>query len=299
VANVSWPALPTWLGSLQVELGEVLRQPLDRSQGQLSASPNHYPPALVMATKPSQALAAAERLAVYNRQYWLRLFTVLHHAYPLVARLLGYWELNRLASDYLGAHPPQSWDLDEIVPGWQPFIAAQAQGSVLVVSHPPRSLPALAVREAVAIDAAHHRIFRAPRVRAFQPTAHDGAALLRTQLCFVPAAALLTESWPLCELRREALSLAGEDLVTLGGRLPKPRTWLLMRQELSMGLFALEHREAELLALLQRHPVAEALGVLEAQCSPAEREALPTQTRAWLARSVRLGVWAQPDRAQK
>jgi Putative DNA-binding domain len=299
VASLSWSPLPEWLSSIQGSFGDTLRRPLDRSQGQLRATPEHYDATLVQATKPTPALSSAERLAVYNRQYWFRLFTVLHRAYPLLTRLLGHWELNRLASEYLTAHPPRGWDLDAIVPGFRPFIEAEASGSVVVIPQPPRRLPALAVREAAAIDAAHHRVFRAPLQPAYEPTETDGATLLQTQLRFVPSAALLTESWALCELRRHALSLRGEDRVELGDSLPGPRVWLLMRHELTMGLFSLTPREAELLSLLQLHSVAEALGLLEARCSPQELAALPAQTQAWLARSVRLGLWARPDAAQK
>lgn len=299
MASVSWPPGPAWLRALQASFGDAVRHPLDRSDGRLAASPERYDVALVRATKATQAQGAAERLAVYNRQYWFRLFTVLHRAYPLLARLLGYWELNRLASGYLTAHPPRGWDLDAIVPGFEPFLEAEARGSTVVISQPAGRLPALAVRQAVAIDAAHHRVFRAPAEVAYQPSEKEGAALLASQLRFVPAAALLTESFPLCDLRRQALSLTDERRLPLGEELPEPRSWLLMRHELSMGLFSLERREAQLLRLLQVHAVGDALGLLEAGCPPHEREALPARTRAWLARSVRLGLWAQPNLTQK
>jgi Putative DNA-binding domain len=297
VDSLSWPPLPAWLQELQASLGDTIRHPLDRRQGRHHARTERYDATLVRTTKPARALASAERLAVYNRQYWLRLFTVLHRAYPLVARLLGYWELNRLASAYLTAHPPRGWDIDAIAPDFELFLGNEASGSVFSVSEPPLQLPALAVRQAAAIDSAHHRVLRAPLEAPYQPTPKDGAALLGSQLRFVGTAALLTESWPLCELRRVALSLTGERLLDWGEELPEPRSWLLMRRELSVALFPLEPRETELLSLLQVYPVGEALGRLEADCPSNEREALPARTQAWLARSVRLGLWAKPERA--
>jgi hypothetical protein len=293
MARVAWPPLPAWVESLQGAFADTLRRPLDRSSGTLRARTDGYDASLVAATT-AHHLSAAERLAVYNRQYWMRLFTVLHGAYPLVARLLGYWELNRWAEPYLLQHPPRTWDIDAIVPGFEPFLKAALPREACDVAQPPRTLPTLAVLQAATIDAAHHRVFRAPQDVAYQPAPSEGAALLQSQLRFVSSAALLTESWPLHELRHQALAMSGEQQLPLGEALPRPRTWLLMRHELAMGLFALEPREAELLELLQVRPVAAALAQLEDQCSTEERARLPEQTRAWLARSVRLGLWARP-----
>ena len=58
-----------------------------------------------------------------------------------------------------------------------------------------------------------------------------------------------------------------------------------------MSTRQIEFTEAELLDLLQRLPLEQALGRLEAAAAPAERERLPEQTQGWLARSVRVGVW--------
>lgn len=285
--------LPAWVEELQRGFADAVRQPLDRSSVTLRARSEAYEPSLVAATTPTPKLGSAERLAVYNRQYWMRLFTVLHGAYPLLARLLGFWELNRLAELYLTQHPPRSWDIDAIVPGFEPFLATLLTDEVFEVSQPSRRLPSLALREAAAIDAAHHRVFRAPLEPTYTPSPRDSARLFQSPLRFVSGAALLTESWALVELRRQAPTLVGERMLTLGERLAVPRSWLLLRRELSLVLLALEPREMQLLQLLRLHPVAEALGLLEAACSAQELTRLPEQTRGWLARSVKLGLWAQ------
>jgi Putative DNA-binding domain len=299
MAHVSWPSLPPWLEAMQDAFGRTVRRPLDRSSGQLRARPELYDAELVAATTASARLDPGERLAVYNRQYWMRLFTVLHGAYPLLARLLGYWELNRCAEAYLTAQPPRSWDLDAIVPGFAPFFQTSLDGSVFEVARPPRRLPSRALREAADLDAAHHRVFRAPQEAGYQPAPDDGVGLLQAQLRFVANAALARESWDLLDLRRQALALTGEELLSLGEALPEPRAWLLLRREHNLGVVPLAPREAELLTLLCDYPVAEALGRLEERCSPAERAALPEQARQWLSRSMRLGLWARPDTAQK
>ena len=55
----------------------MLRTPLSRSTGTLRAETSAYPEALLAQAKPGRQLSQAERLAVYNRQYWFRLFTLL------------------------------------------------------------------------------------------------------------------------------------------------------------------------------------------------------------------------------
>jgi hypothetical protein len=104
--------------------------------------------------------------------------------------------------------------------------------------------------------------------------------------------ALLKEHFALCQLRASLLEGASDGPLSHGDRLPAARHWLLARHATQLGLLALEPLEAELLHLLQAYPLAQALGRLEASASEPERAQLPERAQAWLARSVRLGVWA-------
>jgi hypothetical protein len=54
---------------LQARFGAMLRTPLDRSSGELRAETSAYDAALTEAVLPTETLSAAERLAVYHRQY--------------------------------------------------------------------------------------------------------------------------------------------------------------------------------------------------------------------------------------
>jgi len=151
------------------------------------------------------------------------------------------------------------------------------------------------VLEAAQIDAAYHSVFRAPAVSAYQPTAADSERLLRGRLRFSPAMALLSEHWRLCEMRPRALASADETPLPLDARLAEPQRWLLGREQLTLRLWPLAPRQAELLELLRQDSVPNALARLEAQCSPAERRELSRQVRDWLAQSVQLGVWIGLD----
>jgi len=296
---MSWPASPAWLEELQARFGDMLRTPLERSSGSLRAKPDAYPSALLEEALPTPNLTSGERLAIYNRQYWFRLFTVLQRAYPLTARLLGYWRFNEHATHFLLARPPRHWSLDEIGAGFADFLAEAAGNGNALVDDTRPDLEPDALLEAARIDLGYHQVFRAPPVARYEPSAADAGRLLQARLRMSPAVALLTEHWPLCELRRRALEAPGEGALRLEPRLARPRHWLLGREGLKLGLVPLEPRELQLLMLLSRGTVEAALGELEEACRSAgtsqELVELPANIQKWLASSVQRGVWRGAD----
>jgi hypothetical protein len=296
---VSWPESPVWLVELQQRFGALLRTPLDRATGTLRAETSTYDAELLAAARPSDTLSGAERLATYHRQYWFRLFTVMQGQYPLTARLLGYWRFNGLAARHLGEHPPRGFDIDTIGDGFAETLARLLPEGGNVEAEANQTLASVAVaavREAAAIDAAFHRVARAPLREPFRPTARDAPRLASGRFVLSPGVALLSEHWALSERRLGLVETKSNDALVLSERLGDARHWLLVRHQsklgLKLGLVALEAPEAQLLQLLQQFPLEQALGVLEAAASDAERSALPERAQAWLARSVQLGVWS-------
>jgi len=275
---VSWPASPPWLLELQARFGSLLRTPLDRASGSLRALTSEYDGKLVAAALPSPTLSSAERLAVYHRQYWFRLFTVMQRQYPLTARLLGYWRFNDYAARHLAQRPPRGLDIDALGDGFAEFVASELA----------ETAPAAAAH----VDAAFHRVARAPRTEPLRLGPADAARLSGSCLALSPSVAILEERWALCELRAKLLEQAGESAATLAEPLPEPRHWLLTRNGTTLGVLALAPREAELLRLLQQYPLEPALARLESTTPESERAQLPERAQAWLARSMRLGIWA-------
>jgi hypothetical protein len=273
---------PAWLAELQRSFGAVLRTPLDRSTGTLRATPSLYDRGALDEALDGPRAPAAERLAVYNRQYWFRLFGVMQTAYPLTSRLLGHWRFNEHSAAFLLAHPPRHWDIDRAPDGLDDFLAATL----------PDDERRDALVEAARIDAAWRALFRAPALPPFAPSAADAARLLDARLLPSPAVALVSERWPLIELKRALASDRGESAVPLPPPLPAARWWALVRESAGIRHVALEAREGELLALLRERPVREALAALEARCGDDERAALPADARRWLARGVERGQWS-------
>jgi Putative DNA-binding domain len=284
--------VPLWLEELELRFGAMLALPLDRQGGTLRATPGDYDPDLDCEVRPGPRAPGHAGLAVYQRQYWFRLFTTLQSAFPLTTRLLGHWHFNDLAARFLSAHPPTGCDIDDVADGFDRFLTEVIPGRVVTRVRPRVTLDVRALREAARIDAAYHRVFRAAEVLPFRPTAADSERLLSGRLVLSAAVALLLDGFGLCELRRSIANESSEAPVPAPARLAAPRHWALVRKGLTLGLVPLEPLEFELLELLGEHPVGEALARLEASCSTRERRNLPERARRWLARSVEFGFWS-------
>jgi hypothetical protein len=274
---------PGWLADFQALFGSMLRTPLDRASGTLTAATAAYDPQLCAEALDGPLSSAAERLAVYNRQYWFRLFGVLHAGFPLTARLLGYWEFNEVAANYLIAHPPGGWDIERIADRFRPFFE-----DGLGESAPDWRLT---LTESVRLDAAYREVFRAASLPPLRPSASDAADLLTGHLVPIPALRLVEEHRALLALRTTLLATPNSATAELPPLLARPQAWAIIRREAGTARIPLEAREAELITLLGQHSVADALGRLESSCPAEEKSKLPDQVRAWLARSFQLGFW--------
>lgn len=293
---------PPWLVELQERFGATIRTPLDRSTGTLRAVTAGYP--ACADTLPTPRRTAEERLAVYNRQYWFRLFTVVQGEFPLGARLLGYWRFNGLIEGFLLRRPPRGFDINTVADGFAAWLQGEevAPGQDLpgeafreAVSREAVSLdlPGEAFREAVSLDEAWRCLFRAPEQPPFRPSAADAARLMTGRLEPRAGWALHRERWPLVELRQALLASPPdhERPVPLPSPHGSPRSWLLVHRPEGHARLSLAPRHARLLELLREGPVGEALARLEGECPPEERAALPGAVQRWLAHSVEQGLW--------
>jgi hypothetical protein len=278
---------PGWLADFQVRFSSMLRTPLDRASGTLTATTAEYDPQLCAEALDGPSSCAAERLAVYNRQYWFRLFSVLHAGFPLTAHLIGYWEFNAVAANYLLAHPPGGWDIEQVADGFRAFF----EDSLGESAPDWRLALRLTWIESVRIDAAHREVFRAECLPPFRPLASDAADLLTGHLVPLPALRIVEEHRALLALRTALLANPSSATAELPPLLARPQAWAIVRREAGTARIPIEAREAELLTLLGRHSVGDALGRLESACPAEERAELPDQVRAWLTRSIELGFW--------
>jgi Putative DNA-binding domain len=61
--------------------------------------------------KPNDRLSSFERLEIYNRQYWFRLYSSFEEDFPGLKAILGGKKFDKLMRDYLTARPSESFSL--------------------------------------------------------------------------------------------------------------------------------------------------------------------------------------------
>lgn len=275
------------LADLQRRFGEMLRTPLDAASGTLRAQTTRYDSPLVAAVQGS----ARERLAVYNRQYWFRLLTVMQTSWPLTARLLGMFHFNLHAQQYLLQHPPAHYDLHAITLGFDRYLADNLPGEAVYRGPRDVPIPNAILLEATAVDAAFVRVFHAPAEPRFDPKKHAPSELVQRKLVRSAAYTRVEEHWPLVELRLALRDDTSESALALPLPLLAAQTWAFFRNAQGVAHLRLAPSQARLYALLERYPLGEALAHLESEVAPAARTNLPELTRAWIAQGVANAFW--------
>ncbi|MEN9654217.1 MAG: hypothetical protein RL235_329 [Chlamydiota bacterium] len=102
------PTVPQELYALQTWFAKWLSQPM-RPYGSAATRELRR----IVADGPS--LRGDQRFAIYNQQYWLRLYSALQKEFPTLLALFGDQEFNAsLAEPYFLSHPPKDWSLRRI-----------------------------------------------------------------------------------------------------------------------------------------------------------------------------------------
>lgn len=270
------------LAAFQRVFSTMLRTPLDRSCGALCANVAEYPRTLC-AQVLDGGVSHLERLATYHRQYWFRMFGVLQGSHPLTTALLGPWELNGIAADYLRRHPPRGHELAAISDGFSPF----------VIEHAHAAVPRAALQEAAAIDAAFHRARTAPGHAPLRVSPASAHALETGRLVRAPSFSLVTERWPLVAVRQALPSPLGEHRVALPAPHATARSWLIGRSLRGIEAVPLQPVQATLLELLTAHPLGDALAILEERHAS---ELLVGGVQRWLGDAIERGLWMAVER---
>jgi hypothetical protein len=286
--------VPPWLADFQRGFGAVLRAPLDRSSGTLRAVPSTYD----ASTLASVAFDAPARLAVYNRQYWCRLFNVMQAELPLVTALTGAWTFNDLAGRFLLAHPPTSPDLGRVADGFDVFLEEAAPPGGIKPDGVAAVLPRAALVQAARVDQAFRRVLAAPDEASFRPTAADAARLGRCRLVPSRAVSIVDEGWPLFEMRHRLPRAPASRARSLPAPHPEGlRSWAVCRAGVPAAdasghrVVPLDRGQAGLLRHLHSRTVADALTRLEAEHAGEDPAALARSVQRWLAESMDLGFW--------
>lgn len=107
--------VPNKLKRIQCWFGSIIGRPIDEDSRMNPISPTGQSMEIEACDYivPSPTLRPAERIQIYNQQYWWRLLNALQESFPLVTRLFGYHDFNRtIAIPYLVKYPPNHWSLN-------------------------------------------------------------------------------------------------------------------------------------------------------------------------------------------
>lgn len=276
---------PSWWVEVQERMGETIRRPLDRSTNVLRANLQKYP--AYEDTLATESKTAEERLAIYNCQYWFRLFSVMQCEFPLSARLVGFWHFNALAERFLLKRPPRHPDIGAVADGFLEWVQAIEEDPIQGIAS--RDIWG----EAVELDEVWRSLFRAPEQEVYRPSTKEATRLMYGWLLPADGWRLYKEHWPLVELRQSLLASPPEHerAILPPPLLRSPQNWLLFRRIEGTLRLPISRLHARLLELLCVDQVGQALATLESECSPEERAALPQQVQHWLTHSVENGFW--------
>lgn len=108
------PSVPLSLKNIQEWFSKIITSPLQNNL--INPISPQKTPINTEAAKyivPSPTLDPGDRIQIYNQQYWWRLLNTLHDSFPLVTRILGYYDFNKkIGVPYLKKYPPQHWSIN-------------------------------------------------------------------------------------------------------------------------------------------------------------------------------------------
>lgn len=107
-------SVPTHLKQKQQWFAGIIEQPIDDNSliQPLAPSGRLIKEEACDYIASSLRLKAAERIQIYNQQFWWRLLHTLHEEFPLLTRLFGYKDFNKkIGFPYIQKYLPNHWSL--------------------------------------------------------------------------------------------------------------------------------------------------------------------------------------------
>jgi hypothetical protein len=284
------PQAPPALRHLQDLLTGVIRLPISvNTQDEWQVPTSDFAPAAMEMVTEQLPLDRAERLAVYHRQYWFRLLTVMQEDLPLTCQLLGFRRFNDLMMAHLQRCPPRSPYMRHLSRG----LLASLRAGLPVADQP-------LVMAAARLDLLYDRVFYAPDQAILEPQSLGDAAstiLLTTPLRWQAHARLWREAWPLVRQRLRAKRITTDSPAPV--LVPRRAYWLIHRQQGWPTTTRLAPLAWRLIRHLQHRPapLAEALDSFANQLTRREQAKLERHLQAWFGDWVAWGCFVAPGSA--
>ncbi len=166
--------------------------------------------------KPNDRLSSFERLEIYNRQYWFRLFSSFEEDFPGLRSIVGTKRFERLMRAYLHAHPSSSFTLRNLgsslvswltenreygAPDTDAAIAMAALEWAHIEAFDNEQRPALTAEEAAALDD-NSRLALQPYLRLFEASCAVDDALIAVREASAGASAQASNAVAIHLVRR-------------------------------------------------------------------------------------------------
>lgn len=301
---------PAWFTAFQQEMGRLLRTPLDVRTGHFRAAVEAYPKAFV-ADVHDDGPGAIARIELYHEQVWRRLFTTLQDAFPRVARVTSYYWFNVLATHFLVVRPPRAFDLADASEGFFAWLMhaldeinppGKTEGYRLIDT-PLQAIPPLGVRshaamvlgslntpwslvaQALHLDEAERRAFRAACEPAWSPGANERSKLHSMRLRYATSFSLLRLDYDL------PVGKPLDDLALSSKRRKNPAHVVILRSPRGIATYPLDPIFARLLARARVCPLGEAITRTENELIGALREHLVTSIDSYIQAALFNGFW--------
>lgn len=111
------PKIPSEILSIQRWFASIIARPIDDESQMAPTSPSGR----LMSDEakefiaPNSKLSSAQRIQIYNQQYWWRMLSILHHNFPTLVRLFGYEDFNRtIGMPFLTKYPSTDWSIAKL-----------------------------------------------------------------------------------------------------------------------------------------------------------------------------------------
>lgn len=208
---------------------------------------------------PSSTLSGAERLDIYYRSYHARLLQCFQMMFPALLRALGAELFNHFALDYLQAHPPSSYTLDQLADGFAHHLTETRPDA----DAPPdkrESWPEFII-DLATIEWEFLKVYDGPGVEGYRlPGEQDIRAIADEQILdarieLVPCLRLFAFSYP---VRAYLLAARRAEMPELPA--PEEDFVAMTRRNYRVLMYELSSQEQMILqALHDQHHIAEAL----------------------------------------
>ncbi len=206
--------VPVSLQKMQQWFSSIIIRRVDRDSKMNPISPSGTPLDIEAARYivPSPTMSPAERIELYNCQYWWRILSVLQENFPLLTRLLGFFDFNeKIAEPYIEKYPSQHWSLNRLgdrFPGWIKEEYKGADADLLF--------------EAAQVDLAYNQIFFEGELPLQEILSGADEEMMSSLIFFLqPHLRLFIFDHDMCSLREQLLAESTEYWEEHGVPLPE------------------------------------------------------------------------------